>query len=108
MGPAGGLGDRPRTTVPRIEPVEAGIGIGLEDSCIAAQMTLGMLAGPIARIEEHRRGRITAPERLVVAHVEPAPAKAGVHNRPLRVWYLACTGTVVSSPWIRLAAKTWA
>jgi hypothetical protein len=43
MRPAARLGDRAGAAVRRIEPVESGIGIGLQDPCIAGEMTLRML-----------------------------------------------------------------
>jgi hypothetical protein len=71
MRPAGSFGDRPGRTLRRIELVEPRIGIGLENARIAIKMTLGMLAGAVARIEEHGRRRITAAKRPIVAHVDP-------------------------------------
>ena len=71
MRPARGLGDRPRLAVCRRRAVEPGIGIGLQDPGIAGEMPLGMLAGAIARVEEHRRRRSRPAERPVVAHIGP-------------------------------------
>ena len=71
-----GLGDRPRLAAGLVEPVEPGIGIGLQDPGIVVQMPLGMLAGAVARVEEHRRRRSGAGERLVVAHIDPQAAFA--------------------------------
>ena len=66
----------PRLTACFIEPVEAGIGIGLENARIALQMALRVIAGPIARIEEHCRRRIMTAERAVIAHIDPgAPGR---------------------------------
>ena len=48
MRPAGGLGDRPSFAAGLVEPVEAGIAIGLQDAAIAVQVTLGVLAGAVA------------------------------------------------------------
>src|SRR5215217_1389504 len=73
MRPAGSLGDRPGRTIGRIELIEARIGISLENARIAVQMALRMLAGAIARVEEHRGRRITAAERAIVANVDPRP-----------------------------------
>src|SRR3954470_17995496 len=69
--PAGGLDDGPRLAVGFIEPVEPSIGIRLHQSGVAGQMTLGMLATPIARIEEYRRRRIGPGKGPVVANVSP-------------------------------------
>ena len=41
-------------------------------------MLLGMLAAAIGRVEEHRRRRIGAAKRPVVAHIGPQPAGAGL------------------------------
>ena len=82
-----------------VELVEPGIGVGLQDSGVAGQVLRGMLAAAIRRVEEHRRRRTGAAERPVVAHIGP--------SRPVTVLPLASTGTVVSSPWMRSAAKTW-
>src|SRR5262245_5955664 len=77
---AGGLGDRSRTTVCFIEPVEARIGIRLENPRVAVQMTLRVIAGPIARIEKHRCRRIPPPERAIIANIGPQPTR---HRLPL-------------------------
>src|SRR5262249_36589051 len=98
MRPAGGLGDRSRTTVCFIEPVEARIGIRLENPRVAVQMTLRVIAGPIARIEKHRCRRIPPPHGR--------SSRTQVHSRPVIVCRWASPGTVVSSPWTRLPAKT--
>ena len=78
MRPAGGLDDRTRFAVGLVEPVEASIGVRLHQSGITCQVLLGMLAATVARIEEHRRRRIRAAERPVVAHIGPQPAGAGL------------------------------
>jgi hypothetical protein len=57
-----------------------------------------VLAGAIARVEEHRGGSGPANGRS---------SRTYVHNRPVIVLPLARTGTVVSSPCTRAAAKTW-
>jgi hypothetical protein len=59
---AGGLGDRPSLAAGIVEPVKAGIAIGLQDAAIAVQVTLGVLAGAVARVEEHCRRRIVTTE----------------------------------------------
>ena len=69
--PAARLGDRPRLSVGSVEPIEAGIGIGLQNPGIVAQMALRMLGSAIARIEEYRGWRSRTCERVVVAHIGP-------------------------------------
>ena len=71
MAPARRLGDRPRLAPAVVEIAEPGIGIGLEDPGIAGEMPGGMLAGAIARVEEHRGRRVGPGERPVVAHIGP-------------------------------------
>src|SRR5262249_24728286 len=65
------FGDRPRLSVGLVEPIEAGIGIGLQNPGVVAQMALRMLGSAIARIEEHRGWRSGTCEGLVVAHIGP-------------------------------------
>ena len=55
MRPACCFGDRARPTRAIVEPVEAGIGVGLEDPGEAPQMVLRMLTATIGRVEEHCR-----------------------------------------------------
>jgi hypothetical protein len=43
------------------------VGIGLKDSSVALQMSLGMLGGAVARVEEHRSRRSRPGERRVIA-----------------------------------------
>jgi hypothetical protein len=77
MRPAGSLGDRPGLTVCRIEPIEARIGVGLKNAGVALQMAFGMIAGSVAGVEEHGRGRITAAEWAVIANIDPGPPGRG-------------------------------
>ena len=67
--------DRARFPIGRIksraEPPKAA---GLEDAAPVRQMTLRMLAAAIARGVEHRRWRVLAADRAVVAHVSPDAA----------------------------------
>lgn len=72
------LGDRPGSSVGRIEIAVAAIGIGLEDPGIGRQVPLQVLAGPVARVEEHGCRRILAPERPIVPDVTPQPARRGL------------------------------
>src|SRR4051794_13088708 len=106
MRPAGRLDDRPRLAIGLVQLVIATIGVGLEDPGITGQMRLRVLAAAIARIVEHRRRRVGAGKWPVIPYIQPAPAQAGVHTRPVIVLPLASTGTVVSSPCSRSAAKT--
>src|SRR5258708_3824722 len=107
VGPARRFGDPAGSALGVVEIIEAGIGVGLQDTDPAREMPARMLATPVTRVEEHGGRRIAAAARSVIPHVEPALAKAGVHSRPVTVLFLASTGTVVSSPWMRVAARTW-
>ena len=78
MRPAGRLDDRSALARGLVEPVEPGIGIRLHQADIAGQVTLGMLAAAVGRVEERRRRRIGSAERLVVAHIGPQPSRAGL------------------------------
>jgi len=69
MAPARRLKDHSRRPVRRIEPIEAGIGVGLKHARKIGKMALGMLGSAVARIEEHRRRRIGPAKGLVVAHI---------------------------------------
>jgi hypothetical protein len=71
----------------------------VDDPLEVLQMRLWVLALAVGRIEEQRRRRSQAGERPLVANIEPALAKAGVHNRPVLVLPVpgANTGTGVSS-----------
>ena len=71
MAPARRLGDRPGFAPAVIQIAEPGIGIGLQDAGIAGEMPGGMLAGAIARAEEHRGRRVGPGKRPVVAHIRP-------------------------------------
>jgi len=71
MAPARRLGDRARFALRVIEIAEPGIGIGLEDPGVAGEMSRGVLAAAIARIEEQRRRWVWPGERPVVANIGP-------------------------------------
>jgi hypothetical protein len=62
----------------RVERIEPGIGIGLKNPAIAGGMLLGMDAGSIRRVEEHRSRRRLAAEGMVVTHVGPNPPGTAV------------------------------
>ena len=78
MRPAGGLSDRPSLAARLVQSVETGVAVGLQDAAIAVQVTLDVLAGAVARVEEHCRGRIAATERTIVAHIDPEPSGRGL------------------------------
>ncbi len=84
MRPARRLDDRPRLAPRRVEPVEAGIGVRLHQAAVACEVTLGMLAGAVARIEERRGGRVAPVEGLIVAHIGPQPSSARLALRQHR------------------------
>jgi hypothetical protein len=77
--PASSFRDRSRLSIRRVEPIEPGIGIGLKDPAIAGEMLLGMDAGSIRRVEEHRSGRRRAAEGAVVTDIGPNPPGPGLH-----------------------------
>lgn len=81
-----------------------GASVGLQDTGPARKMPARMLAAAAARIEKHGGRRIAAAKGPVISDIEPALAKAAVHSRPVTALFLASTGTVASSPWIRSAA----
>jgi len=69
--PTRGLRDGAGGAAILVESVEACVGVGLQDAAIMGEMTLGMLAGPVAGEEIDGRRRIGSAERLVVADVGP-------------------------------------
>src|SRR5580704_10574056 len=71
----------------------------MDDAAELLQMGLRMRALAVGRIEEQRCRRPRAAEWPLVANVEPALAKAGVHSRPVLVLPVpgASTGAGVSS-----------
>ena len=78
VSPAGRFQDWVRLPVGLIQLAVAAVGIGLQDATPIGQVLLGMLAGPVARVEEHR-GRWCPPaERPVVAHIGPTSADDGL------------------------------
>ena len=54
---AGGFEDRARLPVGRVEPLEPGIGVRLQDSGEAGQVALGVLTDPVGRIERFHAER---------------------------------------------------
>src|ERR1700736_4695592 len=78
MDPARRLDDLARLAVGLVQPVVSAKGVGLENPGIVGQMRLSMLAGPIARVVEHRRRRILPAERTIVAHINPTSPGIGL------------------------------
>jgi len=97
VAPACRLGNRAEFAFAVVEIAKPGIDIGLQDAGLAGEMPQGMLAGPVARVKEHRRRRGRPGKRPVIAHLSPQSAG----------YRFARTGTVVSSPCTRSASNTW-
>src|SRR5258705_12406113 len=71
VAPTGCFFDWSWPPVRRVKPVEARIGVSLQNARIAFEMTLRMFAGAVARIEEHRSRRSAACEWPIIADVSP-------------------------------------
>jgi hypothetical protein len=71
MRPAGRLDEGRRSTASFVEPVEPGIRIGLENTCIPLQMPFGVITGPVAGIEEHCRRRIMTAKWSIITNIDP-------------------------------------
>src|SRR5439155_23546384 len=89
------LNDEARLAPHNVEPVEAGIGVGLHDAAVVCEMFLGMLPAAVGRVVVERcRSRPTA-EGLVVAYVGPQPPRAalapGEHRNGRVVGVDACS-----------------
>src|SRR6266446_1013264 len=95
MRPATGFDD-PSTGEQFVKP---SIAVGVDDAAKVLQMRLRMLAFTVGRVEQQGGRRSRAGEWPLVADIEPAPAEAGVHSRPVLVLPVpgARTGTGVSS-----------
>jgi hypothetical protein len=76
MRPARDFDDWSRLAHLFVEPVEAGIGIGLHRTRIGVQMLLGMDAGAVTRVEEQSGWRIGPAKRPVVADIGPQPTRS--------------------------------
>jgi hypothetical protein len=100
MRPAGSFGDRPRRTVEHIELVEACIGIGLKNPRLAGEIAFGVITGPVARIEKHRRRRSATSKWPIITNIDPGPPRSGLALGQYR------HGDVVAMD--AAAAKTWA
>ncbi len=72
MDPAGCFQDRARIAI------RSAISVGLENPSVVGEMRLGMLAGAVARVIEHRRRRHGAAERAIIAHVNPTSPGVGL------------------------------
>ena len=73
----------------RIKLVVSAIRIGLEDTGISVQMALGVLAGAVAGVIEHRRRRCRATERAVIADIG---AHSGEGDQPFRLKVITDSG----------------
>src|SRR5271166_2987886 len=93
MRPAAGL-DNPTADEQFVEP---GIAICMDDASEVVQVSSRVLALAVGRVEEQSGRRARASKRPLVANVEPALAKAGVHNRPVLVLPVPGASTGVSS-----------
>src|SRR5207302_2939332 len=93
-----------RLAVGLVQPVVSAEGVGLEDPGIVGQMRLSMLAGPIARVVEHRRWRIRPAERTIVAHINPTSPGVGLpfgqdrHSRVVAVQTLGRENVSLNPP----------
>ena len=88
MGPAARLQDKAWTSIGFVELAESAVSVGLQDPGVRGEMALRMFASSITRVVEHGRGRCSAAEGPVVAHIDPCPAGMGLalgQNRHRRV-----------------------
>ena len=99
MAPAGRLDDRRGPPFSVVKGIEPGERIGLHDADIAGEMLLGILASRGWRLTEDRRWRILAARQV-------DRRARQVQIRPVTVFILASTGTVVSSAWMVSALRT--
>jgi hypothetical protein len=67
------LDQRVRLSCLGVQIVEPSVGIRLQDPAISNEMTLRVLATPVARVVEDRRRRRRSAERSVVADIGPQP-----------------------------------
>jgi hypothetical protein len=68
VAPAGRLGDRPRTSLGVVEPIEPAVGVGLKNPGIAGEMALRVLAVAVAGVEKYCGRRCRSVKRPVVAN----------------------------------------
>src|SRR6202034_424065 len=78
MAPACRFGNRAGFATGCIEIIEAGISISLQDPAIACKMSAWMLAGAIARVEEHGGRLRRTTERAIVTYVNPETTGDGL------------------------------
>ena len=81
MRPARGFDDRRGLAALLVEGVVAREGVGLHDPRPVGENLSRILAMTRGRVVVQRRRRPLAAERPVVAHVDPEPARAGLHLR---------------------------
>ena len=74
MSPAERRADRALRACGIVEAIVPTVSIRLQDPAVTAQMSLGMLSGPVARGVEQRRRRVRAAEGAVVTDIGPDPA----------------------------------
>ena len=74
VAPARRLGDRPRTSLGVVKPIEPAISVSLENPGIVGQMALRVLAVAVAGIEEQGSGRGRSGKRPIIADVCPNSA----------------------------------
>jgi hypothetical protein len=79
MRPTRRFCDRARLALGGVERVEPGIGVGLQNPCIAGEMPFGMHAFPIGRVEVHRGRRRSTGERPIIAYIGPQPPGPRLH-----------------------------
>jgi len=77
VGPAGGL-DESRPSHDVVQLAVTTVGVSLQDAAPIGQALLGMLAEPVARVEEHRSRRCPPTERPVIAHIGPTSPDDGL------------------------------
>jgi hypothetical protein len=78
MAPARRLEDRTGTAAWLVKLLVAAIGVGLQNAGKTCEMALGMFAGAVVRVIEHRRRRILSAERLIIAHIDPTSGDVGL------------------------------
>src|SRR5437660_3830670 len=78
MRPARRFDDPAGSSLGVVEVIEAGIGVGLQDSGPAREMPARMLAAAVARIEKHGGRRIVAAKGPVIPDIGPQPPGHGL------------------------------
>ena len=81
VAPAERLRHRAWLPIGEVEPIVAGIGIGLQDSGELLQMLFRMITRPVARCVEQCRRRCWSAERSIVADIGPGSAGIGLALR---------------------------